>query len=62
MSGVVLITGGGRGIGEATALLLADRGWDVHPGEEWIMVCGRGPSNSSSTTAATDHHDWRSLV
>lgn len=29
MSGAVLITGGGRGIGAATALLLAARGYDV---------------------------------
>lgn len=29
MPGVVLITGGGRGIGAATAVLLAERGYDV---------------------------------
>ncbi|MEU3274221.1 SDR family oxidoreductase [Saccharomonospora sp. NPDC006951] len=29
MTGLVIITGGGRGIGSATARLLAGRGWDV---------------------------------
>jgi NAD(P)-dependent dehydrogenase (short-subunit alcohol dehydrogenase family) len=29
MSKIVLITGGGRGIGRAAALLAADKGWDV---------------------------------
>ncbi|ASR37399.1 NAD(P)-dependent oxidoreductase [Prauserella marina] len=29
MTGLVIITGGGRGIGAATARLLAGRGWDV---------------------------------
>ncbi|HYN93904.1 MAG TPA: SDR family oxidoreductase [Pilimelia sp.] len=29
MSGLLIVTGGGRGIGAATAVLAAERGWDV---------------------------------
>ena len=60
MSGVAVVTGAGRGIGAATAGLLADRGYDVvradlAPGPGLVQVDVRSPDSLRAlATAAAD--------
>ena len=44
MRPLVLVTGGGRGIGAATARLAAARGWDVALNYARDAACTAGPA------------------